>query len=91
MNDAKYLFYLGISLTAFMSSAVFLMVMFNPKDASYSTLPLIYAAACFVVGILTNLLAKNAEAHVPVPDAAENRTERQRANSTVQRAHNPIR
>jgi phytoene synthase len=67
MNDAKYLFYLGISLTAFMSSAAFLLVMLNPKDASYATLPIVYAVACFAVGIVTNLLAKRAETPVPVP------------------------
>lgn len=67
MNDAKYLFYLGISLTAFMSSAAFLLVMLNPKDASYATLPIVYAVACFAVGIVTNVLAKRAETPVPVP------------------------
>ena len=67
MNDAKYLFYLGISLTAFMSSAAFLLVMLNPKDASYATLPIVYAVACFAVGVVTNLLAKRAEIPVPVP------------------------
>ncbi len=67
MNDAKYLFYLGISLTAFMSSAAFLLVMLNPKDASYATLPIAYAVACFAVGVVTNLLAKRAETPVPVP------------------------
>lgn len=67
MNDAKYLFYLGISLTAFMSSPAFLLVMLNPKDASYSTLPLVYAVACFAVGIVTNVLAKRAEIPAPVP------------------------
>ncbi|OUT60877.1 MAG: hypothetical protein CBB71_06290 [Rhodopirellula sp. TMED11] len=67
MNDAKYLFYLGISLTAFMSSAAFLLVMLNPKDASYSTLPMVYAVACFAVGIVTNVLAKRAEKPVPIP------------------------
>jgi hypothetical protein len=67
MNDAKYLFYLGISLTAFMSSAAFLLVMLNPKDASYATLPIVYAVACFAVGVMTNLLAKRAETPVPVP------------------------
>jgi len=67
MNDAKYLVYLGISLTAFMSSAAFLLVMLNPKDASYSTLPILYAVACFAVGVVTNRLAKRAETPVPGP------------------------
>ena len=67
MNDAKYLFYLGISLTAFMSSAVFLLMMLNPKDASYASLPIAYAVVCLLVGIVTNVLAKRAERRVPVP------------------------
>ena len=67
MNDAKYLVYLGLSLTAFMSSALFLLMMLNPKDAAYSTLPTIYAVVCFTVGIAANLLAKKAETPVPVP------------------------
>ncbi|WP_419580516.1 squalene/phytoene synthase family protein [Stieleria magnilauensis] len=67
MNDAKYLVFLGISLTAFMSSAAFLLVMLNPKDASYQTLPIVYAVACFAIGIVTNVLAKRAEAPAPVP------------------------
>jgi hypothetical protein len=35
------LFYLGISLTACMSSATFPLVMLNPKDVSYATLPIV--------------------------------------------------
>lgn len=66
MNDAKYLVYLGLSLTAFMGSALFVLVMINPKEATYSTLPLIYAVVCFAIGIATNLLAKKAEKPVPV-------------------------
>jgi hypothetical protein len=61
MNDAKYLVYLGLSLTAFMSSALFLLVMLNPKDTAYSNLPVIYAVFSFAVGIVANLLAKKAE------------------------------
>ncbi len=67
MSDAKYLFYLGLSLTAFMASGSFLLVMLNPKDASYSSLPLIYAVASLGIGIVTNLLAKRAEKTVPIP------------------------
>lgn len=61
MNDAKYLTYLGLSLTAFMGSSLFLLVMIHPKSQSYSVLPMIYACVCFAVGIATNLLAKRAE------------------------------
>ncbi len=71
MSDAKYLLYLGLSLTAFMASGSFLLVMLNPKDASYSSLPLIYAVASLGIGIATNLLAKRAERTVPVPIATE--------------------
>jgi phytoene synthase len=58
MNDAKYIAYLGLSLTSFMASTLFLLMMFNPKDASYATLPLLYAGICFVVGIGTNIMAR---------------------------------
>ncbi|WP_182866616.1 hypothetical protein [Stieleria mannarensis] len=61
MNDAKYLAWLGVSLTAFMASALFLLVLLNPKDASYSFMPLAYAIGCFLIGIATNLLARSAE------------------------------
>lgn len=67
MNDAKYIFYLGISLTAFMSCAGFMLVALNPKDASYAALPIVYAGVCFAVGVVTNLLAKRAEAPAAVP------------------------
>ncbi len=67
MNDAKCLVYLGLSLTAFMSSALILLVMLNPKDAAYSTLPIIHAVVCFAGGIAANLLAKKAEEPVPIP------------------------
>ena len=67
MNDAKYVFYLGISLTSFMGCAAFVLVMLNPKDASYSWLPMVYALVCLAVGVVTNLLAKRAEAPAPVP------------------------
>lgn len=61
MNDSKYVFYLGISLTSFMGCALFLLVLLNPKEASYSWLPVVYAVSCLVVGIITNWLAKQAE------------------------------
>ena len=66
MKDAKYLAYLGLSLTSFMASALFVMVAVNPKDPSYSALPIIYAVGCVVIGIATNLLARRA-AYQPVP------------------------
>jgi predicted neutral ceramidase superfamily lipid hydrolase len=60
MKDAKYLAYLGLSLTSFMASALFVMVAMNPKDPSYSALPVIYAVGSFLIGIVTNLLARKA-------------------------------
>ena len=60
MRDAKYLAYLGLSLTSFMASALFVMVAMNPKDPSYSALPFIYAGGSVVIGIVTNLLARRA-------------------------------
>jgi phytoene synthase len=58
MRDAKYLAYLGISLTSFMGSALFVMVAMNPKDPSYSVLPILYAIGCVGIGIVTNVLAR---------------------------------
>lgn len=60
MKDAKYLAYLGLSLTSFMASALFVMVAMNPKDPSYSALPVVYAVGSFLIGIVTNLLARQA-------------------------------
>ena len=58
MKDACYLAYLGISLTAFMATALFLMVYVNPKDASYSWLPLLYAGISAVIAVVTNYFAR---------------------------------
>lgn len=67
MNDAKYFAYLGLSLTCLMGSALFLLLLVNPKDASYSWLPAIYAAACLAIGWWMGRCAKKAEQAVPVP------------------------
>lgn len=61
MKDAKYLAWLGLSLTAFMGGALFLLVLLNPKDSAYSSLPLIYAIVCFCFGGVANYFAKRAE------------------------------
>lgn len=63
MKDATYLAWLGLSLTAFMGGALFLLVLLNPKDNAYSFLPLIYAIACFGFGGIANFFAKRAEAN----------------------------
>ena len=60
MSDAKYLAYLGVSLTSFMASALFVMVSLHPKDPSYAALPIIYAIVSVGIGIATNLLARRA-------------------------------
>ena len=58
MRDAMYLAYLGVSLTSFMGSALFMMVAMNPKDPSYAGLPILYAIICVGIGIVTNVLAR---------------------------------
>ena len=60
MSDAKYLAYLGVSLTSFMASALFVMVSLHPKDPSYAALPIIYAIVSIGIGIATNSLAHKA-------------------------------
>jgi phytoene synthase len=66
MNDARHLAYLGLSLTSFMASSLFVMVSINPKDPSYSVLPIAYAIGSLIVGIVTNVLAMRA-ARTPIP------------------------
>ena len=68
MNDARYLAYLGLSLTSFMASGLFVMVSINPKDPSYSMLPMAHAIGSLAVGIVTNVLAvRAARSPRPVP------------------------
>lgn len=64
MSDAKYLAYLGVSLTSFMASALFVMVSLHPKDPSYAALPIIYAIVSIGIGIGTNSLAHKAALQV---------------------------
>ena len=53
-KEAFYLATLGVSLTAIMATVMFLLVAFNPKDATtYSNLPWIYAVVSATVGCLT--------------------------------------
>lgn len=59
-NSARSNVYLGVSLTAFMATALFVMVYMHPKDESYALLPLVYAAVSLGIGIATNLAAKRA-------------------------------
>ena len=60
MKDAMSLAYLGISLTSFMASALFVRVSIHPKDPSHAGLPILYAFVCVGIGIATNVLARKA-------------------------------
>ncbi len=62
MNDARYLAYLSLSVASFGATIAFLLVLLNPKETSYATLPAIYAGISFFVGVVTYILAKRAEA-----------------------------
>ena len=62
MNDARYLAYLSLSVASFGASIMFLLMLLNPKETSYATLPAIYAGISFLVAIVTYFLAKRAEA-----------------------------
>jgi phytoene synthase len=62
VEQAKHAVYLGLSLTAIMATALFVMVFVNPKDASYSYIPLVYSAGSLLAAILFNRLATNCEA-----------------------------
>lgn len=59
--QAKHAVYLGLSLTSIMAAALFMMVFVNPKDASYSYLPLVYAGGSLLSGLLFNRLAARCE------------------------------
>lgn len=59
--QAKHAVYLGLSLTAIMAAALFVMVFMNPKDESYSYLPLAYSGASLCFAILFNRLAARCE------------------------------
>lgn len=56
--QAKQAVYLGLSLTSIMAAALFVMVFVNPKDASYSYLPLIYAGLSLLSGLIFNRLSR---------------------------------
>ena len=57
VGQAKHLAFLGLSLTAIMATALFVMVFMNPKDDVYSKLPLIYAGGSLIFAVLFNRLA----------------------------------
>lgn len=66
--EAKHAVYLGLSLTAIMASALFVMVFVNPKEAAYSYLPLIYSGASLVIAVVFNRLAARCEINAPTPE-----------------------
>ena len=65
MNDARYLAYISLSVASFGATVMFLLVLINPKEPSYATLPAIYAGISFLVGVVTYVLAKRVEANPP--------------------------
>ena len=68
-KEARYIATLGISLSAILAAALFVMVAFNPKDATtYSYLPWIYAVGCAVAALVTQWLLRRMEKNVqPLP------------------------
>lgn len=65
--DAPYIAYLGLSLTAFMATSLFLLVYLNPKESTYTWLPLVYAGASLAIGIVCNRLAAQNERATTLP------------------------
>ena len=47
----------GLSLTSVMAVVLFILVAINPKDASYGSTPLIYAAGCAISALTFNRAA----------------------------------
>lgn len=56
-NDARYVAFLGLSLTAFTATALFVLVYLNPKESTYQWLPLVYAGVSFAIGVICNRMA----------------------------------
>lgn len=59
--DARYIAYLGLSLTAFTATGLFLLVYVNPKESTYTWLPLVYAGVSLAIGVLCNRMAAQSE------------------------------
>jgi 15-cis-phytoene synthase len=59
--QAKHAVYLGLSLTAIMAAALFVMVFVNPKETSYTYLPLIYSGVSLISAVVFNRLAARCE------------------------------
>jgi len=52
--DAWSVVFTGLSLTCVTAVVLFLLVAYNPKDASYGSTPLIYAAGSAIVALAFN-------------------------------------
>jgi phytoene synthase len=61
VREAKHSVYLGLSLTAIMATALFLLVFVNPKQAAYSYLPLVYAVVSASSAFVFHRLAVRCE------------------------------
>ena len=68
-KEARYIATLGISLSAILAAALFVMVAFNPKDAvTYSYLPWIYAVGCAIAALISQwLLHRMEKDNQPLP------------------------
>ena len=53
--------YFGLSLTALMAAAIFVLVYLNPKDASFGSLPLVYAAFSLFFAVALHRLSVRSE------------------------------
>lgn len=60
VSQAKQVAFLGLSLTAIMASALFVLVYVNPKSSDYSYLPLLYAGVSLALGFVFNRLSARA-------------------------------
>ena len=73
-NETRYLFYLGLSLTLIMATTLFTLVGINPKDASYQSLPWVYAVGCGVLAAITGLMARRCNQFFELEKAKSRRT-----------------
>lgn len=55
--DAWSLVFTGLSLTCVTSTALFVLVAINPKDATYGSTPLIYAGGSAALAVAFNRAA----------------------------------
>ena len=55
--DAWSLVLTGLSLTSVTATALFVMVALNPKDATYGSTPLVYAAVSALLAVAFNRAA----------------------------------